>query len=79
MAVTYGLSEEILTLGHEHRISYGIVVYAHANAEGTATIIASARDLSPTKQKVENLVYMCNRMKLSPIHFDDIIDDFLAE
>ncbi len=79
MAVTYGLSEEILTLGHEHRISYGIVVYAHANAEGTATIIASARDLSPTKQKVENLVCMCNQMKLSPIHFDDIIDDFLAE
>ena len=37
------------------------------------------KDISTNKQKVENLIHLCNEKKLSPIHLDDIIDDFLVD
>ena len=70
--VTYELSEEKIFSKNGVRVSYGIVASVDTDSEDTATIIASVRDLSPIRQKVENLVHMCNQMNLSLIHFDDL-------
>ena len=35
-------------------------------------------DLSGNAQKVRDLMLRINRLHLSPIHIDDVIDDFLA-
>ncbi len=45
--------------------------------DGTATIIASAKDLTSDKARPEALVENCNRLGLSSIHFDDVAEDFL--
>ena len=37
------------------------------------------KDISTNKKKVERLVELCNKNKLSPIHLDDVIDDFLVD
>lgn len=41
--------------------------------------LASVRDISPDKPKIEFLVEQLNRLELSPIHLCDVIADFLAE
>ncbi len=77
--VTYGVSEEIYSLDNKTRISYGIVAYADAKTDGIVAIVASVRDISPDKQKIELLAEQCNRLELSPIHLPDVVADFLAE
>lgn len=77
--VTYGVSEEIYSLDNETRISYGIVAYADSKSDGIAAIIASVRDISTDKNRIEFLAEQMNRLELSPIHLYDVIADFLAE
>lgn len=77
--VTYGVSEEKYSLGTVTRISYGIVVYSNSGTDGTAAVIASARDVCADKQRMENLAEKLNRLEVSPIHLYDVIADLLAE
>ena len=77
--ITYGVSEEKYLLGDTTRISYGIVAYAGSETDGIASIVASVRDISNNKTRIEQLADLFNRMELSPIHLDDVIADFLAE
>ncbi len=76
--VTYALSEEIYKLGNEKRVSYGIVAYANAELDGTATIISSVRDVSSDRQAIVDLISQCNRLQLSPAHLGEVVEDFLA-
>ena len=66
--ITYGITEEKYTLGDDSRVSYGIAVYD----SGISTVISSDREA------VEELVRLCNRLELSPIHLNDVAEDFLA-
>ena len=50
-----------------------------ATTGGIASIVASVRDISNNKTRIEQLADLFNRMELSPIHLDDVIADFLAE
>lgn len=51
--------------------AYGIVLtYAGVQVE--------VEDLSLRQSEVEELVERCNRLDLSPCHFQDVLDDFLA-
>lgn len=79
ITITYGVSEEKYLLGDTARISYGIVAYADSTRDGIASIVASVRDISNNKTRIEQLADLFNRMELSPIHLDDVIADFLAE
>ena len=72
--VIYGLLEEKYTQG---RISYGIAAYSCAEEDGTATIVASAHDITPNKENITKLVDDCNRLKLSVVHLPDVVEDFL--
>ena len=76
---TYGVSEEKYSLGDTTRVSYGIVAYAGSKKDGIASIVASVRDISNNKTRMEQLADLFNRMELSPIHLNDVIADFLAE
>lgn len=75
--VIYGLLEEKYTQGNECRISYGIAAYSCAEEDGTATIVASAHDITPNKENITKLVDDCNRLKLSVVHLPDVVEDFL--
>ncbi len=49
---------------------YGVRLY-YAGTE------VSVEDLSLDKQAVEALVEKCNRLQLSPIHFREVLEDFM--
>ena len=38
-----------------------------------------AEDLTTVLQDVIALINLCNRLDLSPLHFSDVIDDFLTD
>ena len=74
----YEIVEERFLMGNETRISYGLVAYADSDKEATATIVASAHDLTNDKCRAQLLAKKCNRGRLSLCHFQEIIEDFLA-
>lgn len=78
MNVTYGITEEVYSLGTDSRISYGIAAYADAAEDGTATVVASVHDVTSDKEALAELVALCNRLELSTIHLKDAVEDFLA-
>ena len=79
MDITYGITEEIYTLGSDSRKSYGIVAYSNADTDKTATIVAAIHDITSDKQKLLELVQLCNKLQLSVIHLGDVVEDFLID
>jgi hypothetical protein len=79
MEIIYGIVEEKYILNDATRFSYGVVAYSNPETDGTLTIVASARDISADKERISALVKACNDGKLSLIHFNNVIEDFLSE
>lgn len=77
--ITYAVSEEKYTFGNETRISYGIVAYSNADQDGSKTIVASIRDVTSNKARLVELVNDCNRLELSTVHLNDVVEDFLVK
>lgn len=77
--ITYGITEEIYSLGPDSRITYGIAAYADAENDGTATVLQSINDITSDREKIQALVETCNRLKLSIIHLRDVVEDFLVD
>lgn len=76
--ITYGVVKETYLLGEVKREAYGLVAYANVVEDGTATIVASASDLTDKRELVEELASKCNVGNLSLVHFNDVVEDFLA-
>ena len=36
-------------------------------------------DISTNKRKIEELIALCNKLCLSPLHFYDVVEDFLVD
>ena len=78
MNITYGVTEEIYSLGRSFCTSYGIAAYADSAEDGTATVVASVNDATADKQALSELVDRCNHLELSTVHLMDVVEDFLA-
>ena len=76
--ITYGVTEEAYSFSGSIRKAYGIAAYSNAPCDGTATVLASVNDISSERDKLEELVQICNRAELSLVHLNDVIEDFLA-
>ena len=76
--ITYGITEEKYSVGNSSRVSYGIAAYAYADVDGTATVVASVHDVTQDKQKLSELVDVCNRLELSVCHLSEVVEDFLT-
>lgn len=72
MDCKYVLVCETYSDGTEPHIGYGIAV-----VDRKRVTISAALDLSPDKIRVADLARKCNRLKISPTHFQDVVDDFL--
>ena len=77
--ITYAVSEERYTFCDEARTSYGIVAYSNADQDGSRIIVASVRDVTSDKASLTKLVDDCNRLKLSTVHLNDVVEDFLLK
>ncbi len=78
MNITYVITEEIYSFGNMTRVSYGVVAYADSDEDGTAAIVVSVHDITSDRQALDETVSRCNYKKLSTIHLNDVIEDFLA-
>ena len=76
--ITYGVTEEIYSLGASTRTSYGITAYSDSDEHSNTTIVASVHDVTADKKSISKLVDLCNRLELSSIHLNDVVEDFLA-
>lgn len=78
-SITYAIAKEIYSYKGNTREAYGLVAYADVELDGTATIVASARDVTCDKKQLQNIADKCNEEKVPLGHFDDIVEDFLAK
>ena len=72
--ITYILCRETYKSKRSERIAYGIAAYA----EDGQTCITKLHDITSDKTALAELVSLCNRLQLSPIHLHDVIEDFLT-
>ncbi len=72
MLVRYEVTEGDFGLDGESYRSYGVAVME----DGVA--LKRIDDVSLEKNDIVNLVNLCNELELSPVHIDDVIENFLA-
>ncbi len=86
MSLAYALSNESYEyrsfthiLNTEDRLSfvaYGIELVRHSHS-GSETV-DSIKGITTRHEKMEKLLDVLNRFQVSPLHFHDIVEDFLA-
>lgn len=69
----YLLTEGIYVNDGETHKGYGISIADRSNIPG---IFVTYDDISTNKEKVENLIFLCNKLELYPVHLNDVIEDF---
>lgn len=76
--VTYGVVAETYSLENQSRNAYGIVAYADANQDETATVVASAHDITDNRCRAEQLAAIpYNEKKL--FTFSNVFSYFFAK
>ena len=70
--IRYELTASEIQLCESTGISFGIRCLDDDDVE-----MCVINDILPDRQKVEELVKVCNEMEVSPIHLPDIVEDFL--
>ena len=68
----YVINETTMSDGDTERTWYGIDVYRGGEK------IRSVYDICPDREATARLARTCCRLGLDPIHFDDVIDDFIG-
>ena len=77
--ITYGILEERYSSCDKTRIAYGIAAYCNSDRNGGKTIVASVHDITSDKVALTKLINDCNRLKLSTVHLNDVVEDFLLD
>lgn len=70
--IRYAIVKDTLSLEGISHITYGIIILQNNKP------IRYIYDVFLNINEVENLVELCNKQRLSPIHIDDVIDDFIG-
>ena len=77
--VTYGIVEEQYYLEGNIRKSYGIVAYPSADNDNIAVVLITVNDITSDRLKLAELIKKCNFYKVSLIHIESVIEDFLTD
>lgn len=77
MHITYVVVEKTDSSQSNTRTSYGIAAYTNGTVNDEFAVIAAIHDITTDRNALTTLVTQCNRLKLSPIHLRDIVEDFL--
>ena len=65
------------TLDSEYDKKYGIAVYSQTS-EGEEKLLSAKNGFTEDRDGLQDLVELCNRLELSTIHLDDVVEDFLT-
>ena len=77
--IAYGIVETHNSVDGNTYTSYGIAAYARAEHSDTVPMIASINNITTDRKKLTELVQSCNLLKLSLIHLNDVVEDFLID
>lgn len=66
----YFLIASTYIIEDQSHIGYGI---------GCRTDNTAFEDMSTDSIAIENLINLCNKLKLSPLHLEDAVEDFLVD
>lgn len=69
----YALVEDF----HEKQPVYGLVILLEDDFND-AIELCRIRNITCDKASLEELIGYCNSLKLSPLHINDVIEDFLS-
>ena len=75
---TYEIIEECRCLDGLEYKCYGIAVYIKSDVDGFHTVIQTIGDITTDRDRLSMLVDQCNLLELSPLHLNDVIEDYLA-
>ncbi len=67
----YYLIKDTYTLEGEAHIGYGI---GCSDSKRSSTF----EDLTTDQNRADTLIEQCNKLHLSPIHLEDVVEDFLV-
>lgn len=77
MMITYAVTNEICSSCGINRISYGIDAHVKTDPKCKSTVIASIKNITFDKSKLDALVKQCNALQLSLVHLYDVIEDLI--
>ena len=72
--IKYAVVEGDASAETDFTVTYGITAYDPSSNR----VIAHIGNITCDKKRLEHLVDLCNRGKLSPIHLYDVVEDFLC-
>ena len=76
MECHYIVIDSILENVSHPRRCYGIALVSVC--EETPIVLETFFDVSSDRNQIQQLVALCNDLKLDPIHLPDVLDDFLV-
>lgn len=76
-AVIYEKTRDTVLLEGKRYTTYGIAARVLCDSEQNNVTVASVPDISTDMAEVDALVARCNRLALSPVHLNDVVEDFL--
>ena len=76
-AVIYERIRGITVSEGKRYTTYGIAARLPHDSEQDGITIAAILDVSTDGEAVDALVARCNRLALSPVHLNDVVEDFL--
>jgi len=68
----YALVEETIETEGFSYVGYGILL-----VDKESSCLKFHSDISSDREAVESLVHRCNALFLDPIHFENVVEDFL--
>ncbi len=71
----YCVREDEIQDGDNMRLAYGLEI----RADGSDEPIRIVRDISGNREKLSELAELCSEQELSPVHIDDVLEDFLSD
>ena len=76
MEYHYVIVDSIIEDPSHSRRCYGIALVSVC--EGIPSVLESFLDVSSDREQIQQLVALCNDLKIDPIHLPDVLDDYLA-
>ena len=68
-----------LHTGQAHSNEYGTYETYGITASRCGNIVCTIEDISLEKNKVEQLIALCNKEQLSPAHLEETVENFLYD
>ena len=77
MSNQYIVVQNIHEFCNYSQISFGMA-YVEQD-EFSNVVLQSISNITSDRKHIENLVDLCNKCKLDPVHMADVVEDFLIE